>query len=149
MEKMGVKISHKFWKDKRVFLTGHTGFKGGWLALWLQKMGPSVYGYALYPQTEPSLFRVANVASGMSSSVIADIRDANALQNAIKNAKPEIVFHLAAQPLVQYSYKNPAETYEVNVMGSVNLLEVIRSTTGIKVVINITTDKCYENKEWV
>ncbi len=146
---MGVKISHKFWKDKRVFLTGHTGFKGGWLSLWLQKMGASVYGYALYPQTEPSLFRVANVASGMSSSVIADIRDANALQNAIKNAKPEIVFHLAAQPLVQYSYKNPAETYEVNVMGSVNLLEVIRSTSGIKVVINITTDKCYENKEWV
>ncbi len=146
---MDVKISHNFWQGKRVFLTGHTGFKGSWLSLWLQKMGASVYGYALYPPTEPNLFHLANVSNGMSSSVIADICDASVLRDAMREASPEIVFHLAAQPLVQYSYKNPAETYATNVMGTVNLLEAIRSTSGIKAIINVTTDKCYENKEWV
>lgn len=149
MEKMGVKISHDFWQGKRVFITGHTGFKGGWLSLWLQKMGAEVYGYALYPPTDPNLFHAADVGKGMSSSVIADIRDANELRNAMQKASPEIVFHLAAQPLVHYSYKNPAETYAVNVMGAVNLLEAVRVTDGVKAVINVTTDKCYENQEWV
>lgn len=146
---MGVKISHDFWQGKRVLITGHTGFKGGWLSLWLQKMGADVYGYALYPPTEPNLFHVASVGKGMSSSIIADIRDANELRDAMQKASPEIVFHLAAQPLVHYSYKNPTETYAVNVMGTVNLLEAIRTTNGIKAVINVTTDKCYENQEWV
>lgn len=138
-----------FWRGKRVFLTGHTGFKGGWLSLWLQAMGAEVYGYALNPPTETNLFTVAEVAKGMASSVIADIRDADQLRSAMCSANPEIVFHLAAQPLVRYSYSHPAETYAVNVMGTVNLLEAVRSTQGVKAVVNVTTDKCYENREWV
>lgn len=138
-----------FWSGKRVFLTGHTGFKGGWLSLWLQAMGAEVHGYALNPPTDTNLFTVAKVEKGMVSSVIADIRDANHLKQAMQSASPEIVFHLAAQPLVRYSYAQPAETYEVNVMGTVNLLEAVRATPGVKAVVNITTDKCYENREWV
>lgn len=138
-----------FWRGKRVFLTGHTGFKGGWLSLWLQAMGAEVHGYALNPPTDTNLFTVADVAKGMASSVIADIRDAGKLKQAMRSANPEIVFHLAAQPLVRYSYAQPAETYEVNVMGTVNLLEAVRATPGVKAVVNVTTDKCYENREWV
>lgn len=141
-------LSNNFWQGKCVFLTGHTGFKGGWLSLWLQSMGAQVHGYALNPPTEPNLFTIANVDKNMLSSTIADIRDAKALRVAMKNAQPEVVFHLAAQPLVRYSYVDPVETYAVNVMGTVNLLETIRSTQTVKAVVNVTTDKCYENREW-
>lgn len=138
-----------FWLGKRVFLTGHTGFKGGWLSLWLQSMGVEVHGYSLSPPTEPNLFTVAEVGKGMASSVIADIRDADKLREVMQTARPEIVFHLAAQPLVRYSYAQPAETYAVNVMGTVHLLDAVRATPGVKAVVNVTTDKCYENREWV
>ncbi len=142
-------MNAEFWRGKRVFLTGHTGFKGGWLSLWLQSMGAKVYGYALNPPTATNLFAEAKVAGNMACSVIADIRDADALRVAMQAAQPEIVFHLAAQPLVRYSYVQPVETYAVNVMGTVNLLEAVRATPAVKAVVNITTDKCYENREWV
>ena len=144
-----VEVKSEFWQGKRVFLTGHTGFKGGWLSLWLQSMGAEVHGYALGPSTKNNMFDVADVGKGMASSVIADIRDKDRFSQAMKMAKPEIVFHLAAQSLVRYSYFQPAETYEVNVMGTVNMLEAVRATPGIKAVVNVTTDKCYENQEWV
>ena len=144
-----MEVTPDFWRGKRVFLTGHTGFKGGWLSLWLQSMGAEVHGYALNPPTEPNLFTAAKVGTGMASSKIADIRDADKLREAMQVARPEIVFHLAAQPLVRYSYAQPVETYAVNVMGTVHLLEAIRATPGVKAVVNVTTDKCYENREWV
>lgn len=147
MENMGV--DSDFWRGKRVFLTGHTGFKGGWLSLWLQSMGAEVHGYALNPPTEINLFGIADVSKGMASSVIADIRDANRLTEAMRHVKPEIVFHLAAQALVRQSFALPVETYAVNVMGTVHLLEAVRATPGVKSVVNVTTDKCYENREWV
>ena len=137
-----------FWQDKRVFLTGHTGFKGSWLSLWLQSMGAQVTGYALAPNTEPSLFDVARVGEGMRS-ITGDIRDLPSLQRALEEARPEIVMHMAAQPLVRYSYAHPVETYATNVMGSVHLLEAIRQTGGVKAVVMVTSDKCYENREWV
>lgn len=145
----GMEVSPDFWRGKCVFLTGHTGFKGGWLSLWLQSMGAEVHGYALNPPTKTNLFEVAEVCKGMASSVIADIREAEKLSKAMQHAKPEIVFHLAAQPLVRYSYAQPTETYEVNVMGTVHLLEAVRATPSVKAVVNVTTDKCYENREWV
>ena len=144
----GMEVNPGFWRGKRVFLTGHTGFKGGWLALWLQSMGAEVHGYALNPPTDPDLFTVAEVGAGMASSEIADIREANRLCQAMQAARPEIVFHLAAQSLVRYSYAQPAETYAVNVMGTVNVLEAVRATPSVKAVVNVTTDKCYENREW-
>ena len=137
-----------FWSGKRVLLTGHTGFKGSWLSLWLQSMGAQVTGYALAPPTGPSLFEIAEVAQGMTS-VIGDIRDLAKLQAVFAMHKPEIVIHMAAQPLVRYSYQNPVETYSTNVMGTVHLLEAVRNSHGVKAVVNITTDKCYENREWV
>ena len=136
-----------FWHGKRVLLTGHTGFKGSWLSLWLQSMGAKVIGYALAPPTKPSLFEVANVSSGMTS-IIGDIRDLAHLQTVFTEHQPEIVIHMAAQPLVRYSYHEPVETYSTNVMGTVNLLEAIRQTKSVKAVVNVTTDKCYENREW-
>lgn len=142
-------MNPEFWRGKRVFLTGHTGFKGGWLSLWLQSMGAEVHGYALNPPTETNIFSVAKVGSGMASSVIADLREADKLSQAMRLARPEIVFHLAAQPLVRYSYTQPVETYEVNVMGTVHMLEAVRATHSVKAVVNVTTDKCYENREWV
>jgi len=138
-----------FWHGKKVFLTGHTGFKGSWLSLWLQSLGAQVYGYALAPPTTPNLFTVANISKGMALSTIADIRDIDALTRAMSQAQPDIVFHLAAQPLVRLSYAEPVETYAVNVMGTVNLLESIRQTSTVRAVVNVTTDKCYENHEWV
>jgi CDP-glucose 4,6-dehydratase len=137
-----------FWHDKRVFLTGHTGFKGGWLSLWLQSLGAKVTGYALNPPTNPSFFEVAKVGKDMQS-ITSDVRDLDVLKKAINNAAPEIVIHMAAQPLVRYSYANPVETFATNIMGSVHLLEAVRECKDIKVVINVTSDKCYENREWV
>lgn len=142
-------MSSEFWSSKKVFITGHTGFKGSWLSLWLQRMGAEVHGYALKPPTSPNLYTVAKVETEIASSKIADIRDNSALTKAMQLAKPDIVFHLAAQPLVRYSYTNPVETYAVNVMGTVNLLEAVRQTKTVQAVVNITTDKCYENREWV
>ena len=137
-----------FWRGKRVFLTGHTGFKGSWLSLWLQQLGAQVTGYALQPPTDPSLFEAAHVAKGMVSH-IGDIRDGEGLAAAMGRAKPEIVIHMAAQPLVRQSYVDPVETYSTNVMGTVHLLEAVRRTPGVRAVVNVTTDKCYENREWV
>lgn len=144
-----MEVNASFWRGRHIFLTGYTGFKGGWLSLWLQALGAEVHGYALDPPTDPNLFTVAEVGNGMASSIIADIRDADKLRHAMQAARPEIVFHLAAQPLVRYSYAQPAETYAVNVMGTVHLLEAVRATPGVKAVVNVTTDKCYENREWV
>jgi CDP-glucose 4,6-dehydratase len=137
-----------FWNGKRVFLTGHTGFKGGWLSLWLASMGAKVTGYALAPNTEPNFFKVALVEKDLEKSHIADIRNLVTLQDAMKEAQPEIVIHMAAQPLVRYSYVNPVETYATNVMGTIHVLEAIRSLECVRAVVVVTTDKCYENKEW-
>lgn len=136
-----------FWKGKRVFITGHTGFKGSWLALWLQRMGATLTGYALAPASSPNLFEVADVAQGMKS-ILGDIRDLDVLQNAIAVSQPEIVFHLAAQALVGEGYRDPLGTFSTNVQGTANLLEAVRETPGIKAVIVVTSDKCYDNKEW-
>lgn len=135
-----------FWKNKKVLITGHTGFKGSWLSLWLQSKGASIIGYSLPPPTKPSLFDVANVADGMTS-IIGDIRNLENLISIFKKYKPEIIINMAAQSLVRYSYRNPVETYAINVMGTVNLLEAVRQTNCVKVVLIITSDKCYENKE--
>jgi len=136
-----------FWQGKRVLLTGHTGFKGSWLSLWLQSMGAQLMGYALPPSTDPNMFEIAEVGKGMVS-ITGDIRDLKHLQRVFAEHKPEIVIHMAAQPLVRYSYKEPVETYSTNVMGTVNLLEAARHSEGIKAVVNVTSDKCYENREW-
>ncbi len=141
-------MNPSFWSGKRVFVTGHTGFKGSWLSLWLQQLGARVTGYALQPPTTPSLFEVAQVAQGMTS-IIGDIRDSTMLTNAMRQAAPDIVIHMAAQPLVRRSYVDPVETYSTNVMGTVHLLEAVRQTPSVRAVVNVTTDKCYENKEWV
>lgn len=141
-------MNDAFWRGRKVFLTGHTGFKGSWLSLWLQRLGAQVTGYALQPPTTPSLFEVANVSQGMTS-VIGDIRDAEALGRALLDAGPEIVIHMAAQPLVRRSYVDPIETYSTNVMGTVHLLEAVRRTPSVRAVVNVTSDKCYENREWV
>ncbi|WP_431099544.1 CDP-glucose 4,6-dehydratase [Polaromonas aquatica] len=137
-----------FWQGKRVFLTGHTGFKGSWLSLWLQDLGAEVTGYALAPSTIPNLYSEAHVESGMKS-VIGDIRDLSKLGATLREAQPEIVIHMAAQSLVRRSYISPVETYATNIMGTVHLLEAVRCTPGVKAVVNVTTDKCYENREWV
>lgn len=141
-------IEQNFWKNKKVFLTGHTGFKGCWLSIWLHKMGANVTGFALNLPTEPSLFSLAKV-NDLINDIRGDIRDINSLQRCIKETKPEIVIHMAAQPIVRESYKNPVDTYATNVMGTVNLLESIRRVGGVKAIVNVTTDKCYENREWV
>ena len=136
-----------FWAGKRVFLTGHTGFKGSWMALWLQQMGAEVTGFALAPPTTPALFDVARVADGMTS-IIGDIRDRAELERALVSADPEIVIHMAAQPLVRASYDDPVGTYATNVMGTVHLLEAVRKAPAVRACVVVTTDKCYENREW-
>jgi CDP-glucose 4,6-dehydratase len=141
-------MNPEFWRGKRVFLTGHTGFKGSWLSLWLQQLGVELTGYALSPPTHPSLFDVGKVGGGMLS-FIADIRDAETLAKSMRQARPDIVIHMAAQSLVRHSYQAPVETYATNVMGTVHMLEAVRVTPTVRAVVNITTDKCYENKEWV
>ena len=138
-----------FWKDKKVFLTGHTGFKGGWLSFWLASMGAKVAGYALAPNTTPNLFEVLAIDSLIEKSHVADIRDLATLQKALSEAEPDVVIHMAAQPLVRYSYTNPVETYATNVMGTVHVLESVRSINSVRATVVVTTDKCYENKEWV
>lgn len=141
-------VDQQFWSGKRVLLTGHTGFKGSWLSLWLQSMGAQVRGVALEPPTEPALFNVACLAEGMDHC-IADIRDYPAILPLFKSFKPEIVIHMAAQPLVRLSYSQPIETYATNVMGTVHVLEASRQTDSVKAIVNVTTDKCYENREWI
>jgi len=136
----------RFWKNKKVFITGHTGFKGAWLCLWLNLMGAKISGYALRPPTRPSLFDLCGVDEIVSSHT-ADIRNFRALRSALISEKPEIVIHMAAQPLVRESYSDPVGTYTTNVIGTVNLLEAVRSCGGVKALVNVTTDKCYENKE--
>lgn len=137
-----------FWRGKKVFVTGHTGFKGSWLSIWLQALGAELTGYALPPPTDPSLFELARVADGMTSHE-DDVRNLESLRRAILAARPEIVLHLAAQPLVRYSYENPVETYAVNVMGTVHVLETVRACSSVRAVVVVTSDKCYENREWV
>ena len=138
-----------FWNGKKVFLTGHTGFKGGWISLWLASMGAKVTGYALAPNTTPNLFDVLGINSLIEKSHIADIRDLAALQNRMLQAQPDVVIHMAAQPLVRYSYANPVETYATNVMGTVHVLESTRAIDTVRATVVVTTDKCYENNEWV
>lgn len=140
-------VSREFWKSKRVLVTGHTGFKGSWLSLWLQSLGADVSGLSLEPNTSPSLFVNANVDHGMNSKFI-DIRKFDDVLKYFSSVQPEIVIHLAAQPLVRESYRSPLETYHTNVMGTVHVLEASRLTRTVKSVVNVTTDKCYENKEW-
>ena len=135
------------WAGRRVFLTGHTGFKGGWLALWLSHLGADVRGYALDPSTTPNLFEVARL-SGRVDDVRGDIRNGATLDKAMVEFAPEVVFHLAAQPLVRLSYSDPMLTYETNVMGTARVLDAVRRTPSVRAVVSVTTDKCYENKEW-
>ena len=137
-----------FWNKKKVLITGHTGFKGSWLSLWLQGAGCEVIGYSLPPPTSPSLLEAAQVDRGMSS-IIGDIRDLENLKATVGKEKPEIVFHLAAQALVHYAYHNPIETYTTNVIGTLNVLECVRESESVKVLVCVTSDKCYENKEWL
>lgn len=136
-----------FWQGKSVMVTGHTGFKGGWLSLWLQQLGARVHGYSLPAATQPALFHEAKIAEGMAH-VEGDIRDLPHLQSCMVTAKPEIVFHLAAQALVRQSYLEPAETMTTNVIGTMNVLEAVRNTPSVKAVVVVTSDKCYENREW-
>jgi CDP-glucose 4,6-dehydratase len=137
----------KFWRGKKVFITGHTGFKGSWLSLWLHKLGAEVTGYALEPTTQMSLYESACI-DNLIDSHIGDVRDFAKLKQSLIDSKAEIVIHMAAQSLVRYSYAHPVETYATNVMGTVHLLEAVRDQKSVRAVVNVTTDKCYENKEW-
>ena len=145
---MEVVVNTEFWQGKVVLVTGHTGFKGGWLCLWLQSLGAKVVGYALSPPTTPSLFDVAGVGDGMHS-IIGDVGDLARLQAAVTEHAPQIVIHMAAQSLVRNSYASPVATYATNVMGTAHVLEAVRKAQGVKVVVNVTSDKCYDNREWV
>jgi CDP-glucose 4,6-dehydratase len=140
-------MNPEFWRGKRVFVTGHTGFKGGWLCLWLHALGARVFGYALEPAARSNLYEAANVASVMESSVVADVRELAVLKGALQRAKPQIVIHMAAQSLVRESYVDPVGTYSTNVMGTVNLLEAAREAEAARVILIVTSDKCYENRE--
>lgn len=144
----GLGMRRDFWNGKRVFITGHTGFKGSWMSLWLQALGVELTGYALPPLTTPNLFKEARVYKNMTS-IEGDVRDLSSLHRAMESAEPEVIIHMAAQSLVRHSYQAPVETYGVNVMGTVNMLEAVRNTAGVRAIVNITTDKCYENKEWM
>src|ERR1700733_1133702 len=140
-------VNRSFWAEKPVFITGHTGFKGGWLTTWLADMGARVFGYALAPSTKPSYFELCGI-SAKAQSTLADIRDEHALTGCLREAAPEIVFHLAAQPLVHQSFRDPAATIRINTLGTLNVLEAIRATPTVKAAVIITSDKCYENFEW-
>ncbi len=141
-------MNTEFWNNRSVFLTGHTGFKGTWMSLWLQQMDADLTGYALAPDTAPSMFEVVQADQGMNS-IIGDVRDLETVKAAMQAAKPEVVIHMAAQPLVRDSYKYPVETFDTNVMGTVNVLEACRSCPSVRSIVIVTTDKCYENREWV
>jgi CDP-glucose 4,6-dehydratase len=141
------KVDASFWKGKKVYLTGHTGFKGSWLSLWLQNMGALVKGYSLDVNTNPALFIEANVAAEMESE-IGDIRNLEKLTKSMVSFSPDILIHMAAQPLVRLSYQEPVDTYTTNVIGTVNVLEAARKCSNLKAIVSVTTDKCYENKEW-
>jgi CDP-glucose 4,6-dehydratase len=140
-------VAADFWRGRRVLVTGHTGFKGAWLSLWLQRLGARLTGFSLGPPTHPSLFELARLADGMTN-LDGDIRDHQAVARAVAEASPEVVIHMAAQPMVRRSFAEPRLTYETNVMGTVNLLDAVRLQPTARVVINVTTDKCYENREW-
>jgi CDP-glucose 4,6-dehydratase len=143
-----MKVDKFFWNGKKVLVTGHTGFKGGWLCLWLESLGAEVYGISLDPNTKFSLFNECNIKSSVKSE-IADIRDLDKIKRLIKSISPEIIIHMAAQPLVRLSYESPVDTFSTNVMGTLNIFESARMLTSLKAIVNVTTDKCYENKEWV
>ena len=143
----GLVMNRTFWKDKKVLITGCTGFKGSWLSLWLQSMGACVVGYSLSPPTNPNMFDVARVADEMCL-IDGDVRNLDHLKNTIEEYRPEIIIHMAAQSLVRYSYIEPVETYTTNVIGTVNILEAVRQIKGTRVVLIITSDKCYQNNEW-
>jgi CDP-glucose 4,6-dehydratase len=137
-----------FWHDRRILITGHTGFKGAWLSLWLQDMGAAVYGYSDGVPTEPALYELARVGAGMCDERRADVRDAATVADAMRAWTPEVVIHMAAQPLVRHSFAEPRETFEVNVMGTVNVLDVVREVESVRAVVVVTSDKCYENRGW-
>lgn len=141
-------VNPKFWERKRILLTGHTGFKGSWLSLWLQSMGAQVYGLAQMPPTSPALYDEANVESDMQKSIIGDIRNYSNVFAAVQECMPEIIIHMAAQSLVRNSYDNPIETYAINVLGTAHIFEAARQVNSVKAIVNVTSDKCYENKEW-
>jgi CDP-glucose 4,6-dehydratase len=141
-------LKREFWEGRRVFLTGHTGFKGSWLSLWLSRLGAEVVGYALDPPTDPSLYEQAGVASCLHA-IHGDVRDYDRLKAAIAQSQPEVILHLAAQSVVRIGYENPVENYATNVMGTVHLLEAVRTLKHKCVIVNVTSDKCYENREWV
>ena len=143
MEAVGL----SFWKGRRVLVTGHTGFKGAWLSLWLQQLGADVYGFALPPASNPNLFELAEIGKGMASD-LGDIRDAASVCAVFERCRPEVIFHLAAQALVSEGYADPVTTFETNVMGTVNLFDAVRRTSEVLAIVNITSDKCYENREW-
>jgi CDP-glucose 4,6-dehydratase len=148
LEKMErVMINPSFWNGKKVFITGNTGFKGSWLSIWLHYLGAQVFGVALEPPTNPNLYNLCGIGKFVSSN-IGDIRDLNTVLKAIQSVEPDIIIHMAAQPLVRDSYRIPVETYEINIMGTINVLETIRKCPSVRAVVNVTTDKCYENKEW-
>lgn len=140
-------MNKEFWNGKKVLVTGHTGFKGSWLSLWLNELGAKVTGFSLKPETSPNLFELADIASKVDSH-IGDITDPAHIKKVVQLSNPEIVIHMAAQPLVLRSYENPVESYLTNVIGTANVFEAIRATDSVKAIVNITTDKCYENKEW-
>lgn len=136
---------NNIYRNKRILITGHTGFKGSWLALWLSQLGARITGYSLQPPTEPNHFDLLDIKI---NSIIGDIRDAQKVKEVIKEQQPEIIFHLAAQPIVRLSYKEPVETFSTNVMGTINILEAIRENGAVRAIVNVTSDKCYENREW-
>ena len=141
-----LELSSSFWKNKRVLITGHTGFKGGWLSIWLQGLGANVAGYALPAETDPNLFTLANLSHDMRSET-GDIRDLDKLRNVVADFRPEIIIHMAAQSLVRPSYKDPVDTFSTNALGTVNILEAARHCDAVRAIVNVTTDKCYENLE--
>lgn len=145
----GLVMDFNFWSGRRVFITGHTGFKGSWLTLWLNLLGAEVTGYALEPESKPNLHTLLGLSNLLKNSVIADITNPNLIESAMVNARPEIVFHMAAQPIVRRSYIDPYTTYLTNVMGTVNVLQAVRQVKSVRAFINVTTDKCYDNKEWL
>lgn len=138
---------NNIYRNKKVFITGHTGFKGSWLSIWLQTLGAKVCGYSLKPNTNPSMYRELDIENKIEKSIIGNILDYETLEDSINDFQPEIIFHLAAQPIVRLSYKEPKLTYETNVIGTLNVLEVARKCKSVRAFVNVTTDKCYENKE--